>query len=237
MSRRTTPLTDRLYEYLVEVSVRESDVLKRLREETAQLEDAGWQISPEQGQFMMLLVELIGAKLVLELGTFTGYSTLCLAKGLPLDGRVITCDVSDEWSTFGRRYWAEAKVSTKIDSRIGPASETLDELIAEGMAGVFDFVFIDADKARIDEYYEKSLHLVRVGGVIGVDNTLWHGKVADPDVVDADTMAIRGFNVQVYDDPRVDLSLVPIGDGLTLIRRRDRVLETEVGGGLRPEFR
>ena len=236
MTRRTVSLPDTLYDYLVEVSVRESDVLKRLRSETGQLENARMQIAPEQGQFMGMLVSLIRAENALEIGTFTGYSTLCVAAALPLDGRLITCDIDKEWPTFGRRYWVEAGVASKIDVRIGPASETLDELLTEGMAGSFDFVFIDADKAGLDDYYEKSLQLVRIGGVIAVDNTLWSGKVADPDIYDAATMAIRGFNVKVYDDPRVDLTLVPIGDGLTLLRRRGRLLEVDLGGGLRPEF-
>jgi len=236
MTRRTVSLTDALYDYLVDVSVREPDVLKRLRAETAQLEDARMQIGPEQGQFMAMLVSLMRAKNALEIGTFTGYSTLCVAAALPVDGRLITCDIDKEWPTFGRRYWAEAGVANKIEVRIGPASETLDELLTDGMAGSFDFIFIDADKAGLDDYYEKSLQLVRVGGVIAVDNTLWSGKVADPDIFDATTMAIRGFNVKVYDDRRVDLTLVPIGDGLTLLRRRDRLLEVDIGGGLRPEF-
>jgi len=236
MSLKTIPLTDALYDYLVEVSVREPDLLRRLREETGQLENARMQISREQGQFMRMLVGLMGAKRVLEIGTFTGYSALCLAAGIPLDGTVITCDVNDEWPTFAKRYWAEAGVGAKIESRICPANDLLDELIAEGRSGSFDFVFLDADKTHLDDYYEKSLRLVRDHGVIAVDNTLWSGKVADPEVHDAATMAIRGFNVKAYDDPRVDISLVPIGDGLTLLRKRDTLLDTHVGGGLRPEF-
>ena len=220
MSRRTTALTDRLYEYLVEVSVRESSVLRRLREETAELENARMQISPEQGQFMALLVDIIGAKNTLEIGTFTGYSTLCVAAALPDNGRVVACDIDVELPSFGRRYWAEAGVAHKIDMRIAPANDTLDALLSEGRQGDFDFAFIDADKAGLDDYYEKSLKLVRTGGLIAVDNTLWHGKVANPDVFDAATMAIRGFNVKVHDDRRVSLSLVPIGDGLTLLKKR-----------------
>jgi len=236
MTRRTVALTDALHDYLVEVSIREPDLLKRLREETGQLENASMQIGPEQGQFMRMLVGLMGARRVLELGTFTGYSALCLAAGIPMDGTVLTCDVNDEWPTFAKRYWAEAGVGNKIESHIGPANDLLDDLIEDGQSGSFDFVFIDADKTHLEEYYEKALHLVRVHGVIAVDNTLWSGKVIDPDVHDHATMAIRGFNVLAYDDPRVDLSLVPIGDGLTLLRKRDRLLESEVGGGLRPEF-
>ena len=220
MSTRTTWLTDDLYDYLIEVSVRESDVLRRLRKETARLENAAMQISPEQGQFMTLLVGLMGARTALEIGTFTGYSTLCIAAGMPDDGRLIACDIDEEWPSFGRRYWAEAGVGHKIEFRAGRASDTLADMIGEGMEGDFDFVFIDADKKGIDDYYEKSLRLVRRGGLIAVDNTLWQGKVADKSVHDSDTMAIRGFNAQVIDDQRVSISLVPIGDGRTLLRKR-----------------
>jgi predicted O-methyltransferase YrrM len=220
MSRRTTPLTDDLYEYFLEVSLRESDTLRRLREETAELENASMQISPEQGQFMSLLVGIMGARTALEIGTYTGYSALCVARALPDDGRLVACDIDDEWPSFGRRYWAEAGVADRIEFRPGRASETLSALIAEGAENDFDFAFIDADKRGLDDYYEKSLRLVRPGGLITVDNTLWHGKVADPEVVDDDTRAIRGFNAKVFDDQRVSLSLVPIGDGLTLLRKR-----------------
>jgi len=219
MTRKTTILTPELYDYLVEVSVRESDILKRLRDETSGLQNAGMQISPEQGQFMNLLVGAMGARTALEVGTFTGYSALCVASALPDDGRLVTCDIDEEWPSFGRRYWAEAGVAHKIDFRAGAASETLAGLIAEGMEGDFDFVFIDADKRRLDDYYEKSLRLVRSGGLIAVDNTLWDGKVVDAAVFDDTTMAIRGFNAKVIDDRRVSLSLVPIGDGLTLLRK------------------
>lgn len=220
MSRRTTPLTGELYDYFLEVSLRESDVLRRLREETASLEKGHMQISPEQGQLMTLLVDLMDARHALEIGTFTGYSALCIALGLPDDGRLIACDIDEEWPSFGRRYWDEAGVADKIEFRPGRASDTLAEMIADGMGGDFDFVFIDADKRGLDDYYEKSLTLARPGGLIAVDNTLWHGKVADPGVSDDDTMAIRGFNAKVVDDPRVELSLVPIGDGLTLLKKR-----------------
>ena len=233
MSRRTTPLDDRLYEYLLEVSLRESDVLRRLREETAELEDANMQISPEQGQFMSLLVEIMGARTALEIGTFTGYSALCVAAALPGDGKLVACDKDAEWPSFGKRYWAEAGVADRIEMRVGPAEEVLAALIDEGLAESFDFAFIDADKAGLDAYYERALDLVRAGGLIAVDNTLWHGKVADPDVSDAATMAIRGFNAKVFDDDRVTMSLVPIGDGLTLLRKKG----STIGGGLRPEFR
>ena len=220
MSRRTTPLTDELYAYYLEMSVRESDVHRRLREETGKLEKANMQISPEQGQFMTLFIAAMGARRAIEVGTFTGYSALCIAQALPDDGELIALDIDEEWPSFGRRYWAEAEVSDKIHFRGGPAIESLDALIAEGREGEFDFVFIDADKENVDEYYERALKLVRTGGVIAVDNTLWDGKVADPSVYDSPTKAIRAFNATVIDDGRVQLSLVPIGDGLTLLRKK-----------------
>ena len=220
MTRRTTPLTDQLYDYFIEVSVREDDIHRRLRAETAKLENSQMQISPEQGQFMTLLVGAMDAKMALELGTFTGYSALCIAEGLADDGQLIACDIDEEWPSFGKRYWAEAGVGHKVEFRAGLANETLSALIAEGMEGTFDFVFIDADKRNLEQYYEKSLRLVRRGGVIAVDNTLWSGKVGDPTVLDEDTKAIRGFNATVVDDKRVTLSLVPIGDGLSLFRKK-----------------
>jgi predicted O-methyltransferase YrrM len=220
MSRRTIPLSEQLYSYYLDMAVRESDVHRRLREETAKLENADMQISPEQGQFMTLFVAAIGARDAIEIGTFTGYSALCIAQGLVDGGRLIALDIDDELPSFGRRYWAEAGVVEKIDFRPGPAKTSLDALIAEGRGGDFDFVFIDADKENLDAYFERALRLVRQGGVIAVDNTLWSGKVADPEVKDPATKAIRGFNASVIDDPRVMVSLVPIGDGLTLARKK-----------------
>jgi predicted O-methyltransferase YrrM len=219
MTRRTTPLTDQLYPYYRDVAVRESDVHRRLREETARLENADMQISPEQGQFMTLLVMAMGVRRALEIGTFTGYSALCIASGLPEGGTLVALDVDEEWPTFGRRYWHEAGVSDRIHFRPGRASASLTALLDEGGEGTFDFVFIDADKRGLADYYEKSLRLLRRGGVIAVDNTLWGGKVADPGVHDEDTQAIRGFNASVIDDSRVSMSLIPIGDGLTLVRK------------------
>jgi predicted O-methyltransferase YrrM len=219
VSRRTEPLTDELYDYLLSVSLREPDVLRRLREETATMEQAGLQISPEQGQLMSLLVELVGASRTLEIGTFTGYSALMVALALPPDGYVVACDVSEEWTSIGRRYWAEAGVEHKIDLRLGPALDTLDTLLAEERVG-FDFAFIDADKESYGAYYERCLALVRPGGLIAIDNVLWHGRVIDPSATDADTEAIRAFNAKLAKDERVSLSLVPIGDGMTLARKR-----------------
>jgi len=220
MTRRTQPLSDRLYAYFLDVSLRDHDVLRRLREETGRLEQASMQIGPEQGQLMGLLLELIDARRVIEVGTFTGYSALAMALALPEDGRIVACDVSEAWTDVARRYWEEAGVAHKIDLRLAPAADTLRALLADGQGGTYDFAFIDADKPGYETYYELCLALLRPGGLITVDNTLWEGKVADPGVSDPDTEAIRAFNQKVKDDDRVSLSLVPIGDGLTLARKR-----------------
>ncbi|MEQ8277109.1 MAG: class I SAM-dependent methyltransferase [Deltaproteobacteria bacterium] len=220
MSPRTIKMDDEVYSYFLDISVREHDVLRRLREETQAMEHARMQIAPEQGQFMRLLVELLDARRTIEVGTFTGYSALATALALPEDGKVIACDVSEEWTSIGRRYWEEAGVASKIDLRIGPANDTLDSLIAEGGAGEFDFMFIDADKSGYPSYYEKGLALLRKGGLIGIDNALWGGSIADASDTGADTEAIREIDRRVRDDDRVTSSLVPIGDGLLLARKR-----------------
>ncbi len=220
MARRSINLTDLLHEYLVANSVREPALLTRLRAETEPLEMAGMQISPEQGQFMRLLVELIGAKRTIEVGTFTGYSSLAVALSLPADGQIVACDVNREWTDIARRYWAEAGVAGKIDLRLAPARETLDAMIAAGEQGRYDFAFIDADKKNYDAYYERCLQLVRIGGLLAIDNVLWNGKVIDPSAHDEDTSAIRALNAKIAKDERVSVSLVPIGDGLTLARKR-----------------
>jgi len=220
MSNRSIPLTDSLYEYLIDVSLREPALLLALREETAGMRNRSMQISPEQGQFMALLARLAGAKRCLEIGVFTGYSSLAVALALPEDGRIVACDVSEEWTAVARRYWAAAGMDHKIDLRLAPALQTLDALVADGQSGSFDFAFIDADKERYLEYYERVLRLLRPGGLVAVDNTLWSGRVADPEVADVDTVALRHFNECLHRDERVDLSLVPIGDGLTLARKR-----------------
>ncbi len=220
MSARPTYLTDGLYDYLLASSLREPTVLRRLREETAALPQAGMQIAPEQGQFMALLIELIGARRTLEIGTFTGYSALVVALALPVEGRVITCDVSQAFTAIARRYWAEAGVADKIELRLAPAVETLDGLLAGGAAGGFDFMFIDADKETYDTYYERGLELLRPGGLIAVDNVLWSGAVTDDARQDEETRAIRALNAKVLRDQRVAISLVPIGDGLMLARKR-----------------
>jgi len=220
MSRRTTPLDDRLYAYLLDVSLRETEFLERLREETASHEKARMQISPEQGQFLAWLVETLGSRRVLEVGTFTGYSALVMALALPDDGSIVTCDIDEEATRTARRYWDDAGVGEKVRLRLGPASDTLRALLEEGEAGRFDLVFLDADKKGLQDYYERALELVRPGGVVAVDNTLWHGRVADPSDREPATRAIRAFNERLRDDRRVALSLVPIGDGLTLARKR-----------------
>jgi caffeoyl-CoA O-methyltransferase len=220
MSRRSLGLSDSVYEYLLSVSLREPDVLRRLREETASLPMAVMQVAPEQGQFMALLMDLIGARRTLEIGVFTGYSSLSVALALPDDGRIIACDVSEEWTALARRFWAEAGVADKIDLRLAPALETLDGLIAAGEGGSFDFAFIDADKVNYAGYYERALTLVRTGGLIAVDNVLWNGAVVDPEKNDDDTNAIRAFNTKVRNDERVTLSVIPLADGLTLARKR-----------------
>ena len=216
MSNKTFTLSDDLYAYLFENSVREPDILRRLREETARDSMARMQIAPEQGQLMQLLVRLMGARRYLEVGVFTGYSSLAVALALPAGGRIVACDVSENWTRMARRYWAEAGVAEKVDLRLAPALQTLDGLIAGGAAGSFDFAFIDADKTGYSAYYERALTLVRTGGLIAVDNTLWEGRVANPKARDADTRAIRDFNRRLRDDPRVHQCLVPIGDGLSL---------------------
>lgn len=221
MTNRTIRLDDRLYEYLLRVSLREAPILRRLREETSKLPNAGMQISPEQGQFMALLIKIASAHKVLEIGTYTGYSALAMAMALPPDGEIVACDLSPEWTAVAARYWAEAGVAGRIDLRLAPALQTAAALLDAGHALTFDFAFIDADKERYPDYYEAALKLLRPGGLIAVDNTLWNGRVVDEAARDADTLAIRAFNDRLKSDPRIDLSLVPIGDGLTLARKRE----------------
>ncbi|MCA9437942.1 MAG: class I SAM-dependent methyltransferase [Candidatus Omnitrophica bacterium] len=220
MSTKTIQMEDALHAYYLNATLRETEVQKRLRDETAKLSHGHMQISPEQGQFMTLLIELMGAREALEIGTFTGYSALCVACALPKDGRLIACDVSEEWTSIGKRYWEEAGLADRIDLRIGPAAKTLDRMIENGETGDFDFAFIDADKLGYDGYYEQCLILLRAGGLIAIDNTLWNGKIADPTIVDEETVAIRELLEKVRDDQRVTSSLVPIGDGLLLARKR-----------------
>lgn len=220
MSKKTLGLGNQLYDYLLSVSLREPEILRQLRQETARHSLAVMQIAPEQGQFMALLVQLLGATKTLEVGVFTGYSTLCVALALPPNGKIVACDVSEEYTRVARRYWQAAEVADKIDLRVAPALDTLDRLIADGQAETFDFAFIDADKVNYEGYYERSLRLVRPGGLIAVDNVLWFGRVTDPQNQDKSTLAIRAFNEKLHYDERVSLSLVPIADGLTLALKR-----------------
>lgn len=220
MSNQTLGLTPRLYDYLLNHSLREPPVLQKLRQETAQHPLAAMQIAPEQGQFMALLVRLIGARKTLEVGVFTGYSTLVTALALPPEGCVVACDVSEEYTAIARRYWQQAGVTDKIDLRLAPAAETLAQLLQAGQANSFDFAFIDADKSGYDTYYEQCLQLVRPGGLIAIDNVLWSGHVADPESRDSRTLKIHALNEKLHADERIDLSLVPIADGLTLAYKR-----------------
>jgi predicted O-methyltransferase YrrM len=220
MSRTTLPLTERLQEYLLANSLREHPALRQLRDETSALPDAGMQIAPEQGQFMALLVELIGAHRVLEIGCFTGYSALAMALALPPDGRLITLEVNAEPIEIGRRAWRAAGVAERIEVRLGLALESLDALLEEGAADSFDLVFIDADKKSYDAYFERALRLVRPGGVILLDNVLWGGAVADPADHERQTQVLRTLNTKLHRDERISLSLLPLGDGLTVARKR-----------------
>lgn len=220
MSFRTINLTDSLYDYMLSISLHETPVLKELRDTTAKLPTARMQISPEQGQFMALLIELIAAQKTLEIGVYTGYSSLAVALALPQNGRIVACDINEEWTAIAQRYWQKAGVASKIQLRLAPALQTLDELIAADEKESFDFAFIDADKENYFAYYEKSLILLRRGGLILIDNTLWGGAVADPADERNSTRAIRNLNGLLFQDKRITLSLVPIGDGLTLARKR-----------------
>jgi predicted O-methyltransferase YrrM len=219
MSDITLNLTPKLYEYLQAVSLREPDILVELRNQTQKMSMSQMQISPEQGQFMHLLIELMCAKKTLDIGTFTGYSALSVALGLPNDGKVIACDINGEWTKIARQFWEKSGVGHKIELRLAPAIETLQALIDAGQTNTFDFSFIDADKANYDKYYEMSLRLVRPGGLIAIDNVLWSGRVADKTNQENNTKAIRALNTKIASDQRVTISMLPIGDGLTLARK------------------
>ena len=220
MSAEMITFTKELSNYLRTTGLRDEPVLQALRQETAKLPMAIMQISPEQGAFMGNLMRIMGATKILEVGTFTGYSALVVAMALPENGKVVACDVSDEWTSIGKPYWEQAGVADKIDLRLRPAVETLDQLIANGESGTFDFAFIDADKSNYDIYYERSLTWLRAGGVIAVDNVLWNGAVIDDARQDEDTRAIRTLNNKIHTDPRVDMNMLPVGDGLTLAVKR-----------------
>jgi len=220
MSATTLAVTDAIRAYLFDVNVREPPLLTRLREETQRLPSGGMQISPEQGRFMAFLTELLGVRRYLEVGVFTGYSSLSVALAMPPDGRIVACDRSDEWTQVARRYWKEAGVSEKVELKLGFALDTLDQLLESGARGSFDFVFIDADKESALEYYERALQLLRPGGLFAFDNALWAGRVADPKENEPSTLGVRALNQRASNDPRVSASLVPIGDGLLLATKR-----------------
>ena len=216
MSAQHLQINDALIEYARKSSSPESDVMVRLREETAQLPAGRMQITPEVGNLLGMFVRLLGAKRCIEVGVFTGYSSLSMARALPPDGRIIACDVSEQWTAVGRRYWAESGLDKTIDLRLAPALDTLDALLAAGELGTYDFAFIDADKANYSGYYDRLMRLIRPGGLIVIDNVLWYGRVIDSRENDIDTVAIRAFNAKLSADPRIEVAMLPIGDGLTL---------------------
>ncbi|MFJ7145575.1 class I SAM-dependent methyltransferase [Pseudomonas protegens] len=220
MTARTLNLDAALYQYLLDVSLRETPLLRRLRDETQALPNARWQVAPEQGQFLALLIKLTGARRILEVGTFTGYSALCMAQALPDDGSLICCDIPGDYNATAHRYWEEAGVDQRIDLRLAPALETLAGLEQAGPLESFDLIFIDGDKANYPAYLEFALRLLRVGGLAVFDNTLWSGRVLEANAVSEDTRAIQALNRALKDDSRIDLSLLPLGDGLTLCRKR-----------------
>tara|TARA_R110000868_G_scaffold111199_3_gene300397 strand:+ start:149 stop:811 length:663 start_codon:yes stop_codon:yes gene_type:complete len=220
VTKATTGLDTALYDYILQSTLREPEILARLRRETDSHPRAGMQISPDQGQLLALLVELVGARRIVEVGTFTGYSSLAMALAQPDGGEMVCCDVSEEYTSVARRYWAEAGVDNRIALRLAPAVETLDALIHEGRAEAFDMAFIDADKENYQNYFERCLTLIRPGGLIAVDNVLWHGRVIDSADDTVDTTAIRAFNAGLKDDDRVTVSLLSVADGLTLARKR-----------------
>lgn len=220
MTTRTLNLDDALYQYLLDVSLRDSPLKARLRAETAALPTSRWQVAPEQGQFLALLVKLLGARRLLEIGTFTGYSALCMVEALTDDGRLLCCDLPGDYNDVARKYWREAGVELRIELRLGPALSTLESLLADGQEGSFDLIFIDADKARYPAYFEYALSLLRVGGLAVFDNVLWSGRVLEAQPESADTRAIQQLNLALRDDVRVDYSLLPLGDGMSLCRKR-----------------
>ena len=220
MSLKSINLTENVYNYLLDVSLREPEILQQLREETATHPMANMQISPEQGQFFAFLIRLLNAKKVIEVGVFTGYSSLCLALALPEDGILIACDTDEVATTIAQRYWQTAGITHKVHLEIAPAQETMDRLLSENEADTYDFIFIDAEKEEYQDYYERALKLVKKGGVIAVDNVLWSGYPADPEKQDKSTVAIRKFNEQLHSDERVTISMLPLADGVTLAMKR-----------------
>ena len=220
MSNQITQVTPELYQYLLSISVQEHPLLLELRKETKKLYTANMQIAPEQGQFLQLIIKLLGAINVIEVGTYTGYSSLAMALALPKNGKIIACDTNESWTSIAKSFWGMAGVQEKISLKLAPAKETLEKLIAMGQAESFDLVFIDADKINYQAYYEKSLKLIKDGGLIIIDNVLWDGKVANDNDCDAQTQCIKDFNSYISQDKRVDISLIPLGDGLMLARKK-----------------
>lgn len=220
MASRNAFLPDAIQQYIIDTTLRDLPVLRDLREETAKLPNAGMQTGADQVQLLQLLVRAIGARRCIEVGVFTGYSALGVALALPEDGHIVACDVSEEYTAIARRYWQRAGVGQKVDLRLAPATRTLDELIAGGESGRFDFAYIDADKTGYDAYYERCLQLLRPSGLLTIDNVLWSGEVVHRDAADPDTVALRALNEKIGKDERVDAGLVPIGDGLMIVRKR-----------------
>ena len=220
MSSRNIHNAGKIYDYILDNSLRDMPILEKLREETIKMPDGRMQISSDQGQFMALLVRMLEVKKIVEVGTFTGYSSLVMALALPENGQIVACDISEEYTEVAQRFWQEAGVVDKIDLRLGLAVETLTEILSNGEAGTFDMAFIDADKRNYKVYYEKCLQLLRPGGLILIDNVLWYGKPANLEETDADTTAIRNFNKNIYKDERVEMSMITVGDGLTLALKR-----------------
>ena len=228
MKKNEIQITKALYDYVLSVSLREHQVLRELRKETAKDPNAIMQIPPEQGQFIAFLVKILGAKNILEIGTYTGYSTLCMALAMPEDGKVVACDINQEWTSIGKKFWAKAGVDNKIELHLAPALDTLDYLLKKGEQSYFDFIFIDADKCNYEAYYEKSLCLLRAGGIIAIDNVLLFGSVIDAEILDEkmqgriskdDVESIKSVNIKIKNDERVDISMLTIADGLTLVRK------------------
>lgn len=213
-------LAEPVIDYVTGLIATETDVQRRLRDETAKMPQSMMQISADQGTFLSLIVAAINAKNAIEIGTFTGYSALAIARALPKNGTLICCDVSEEWTSVAQRYWKEAQLDKRIELKIAPALDTLETLIGKGREGTFDFAFIDADKTSYDAYYEACLKLLRPNGLIAIDNVLWSGAVADASATDANTQALRALNTKISNDARVDCSLLTIGDGVMLVRKR-----------------
>lgn len=220
MTNRTLNVDDTLYNYILSISKSESAVLASLRKETENVELSIMQIAPEQGHFMSMLIKLTRAQRAIEIGTYTGYSSICIASAMPAEGKLIACDVSEEWTDIAKRYWSQANLDSIIELKLAPALDTLDELLSARHHESFDFIFIDADKINYQHYYERSLQLLRPGGLMLIDNVLWDGKVADASNHETDTTAIRDFNQTLKLDARIDLSVLPVADGLSLVLKK-----------------